>query len=84
MSVSTDGSGSQRPQRRRQEARRVVDADTATGEHAGDDVVDLMALGDGQRRVGRCPVQPLDPVAAGQRALDAEERAVGRPGFGGR
>ena len=73
--------GGQRPQRRRQKARRVVNPDTATGKHAGDDVVDLMALGDRQGHVGPCPVQPLDPVAARQRALDAKERAVGRPGL---
>ncbi len=57
------------PQARRQESRRLVDADAPSRQDARHDVVHLMALGDGERHIGAGRIEPLEPLAAGERAL---------------
>jgi hypothetical protein len=69
--------GHQALQRRLEERQRLVRQYPAAGEDPGEDVVHLVALGHGERAGRSFRIQPLDPAAAGDRALDAEECTVG-------
>ncbi|MCY1236636.1 hypothetical protein D9M72_493020 [compost metagenome] len=63
----------QRPQRRIEEARRVVKHDTAAGKHATEQIGIAVDLADGERPVLAGLIKPRHPALTADRLLDAEK-----------